>query len=158
MSRSISAAARAALYSQQTGEVFLELIEIGHVDLAEPLRFVYNTEAVIHGGDTYYPAAFRYEQAGDVEGQARSARLTIDNVDRQIVETIRTISSPPEVVAKVVLASSPDTIEVGPYSYILREVSYNAHTVSGELYDGDQGQIAVPGLTYTPYDFPGLYP
>lgn len=158
MSRNVSAAARAALYSQQTGEVFLELISVEHEDLAEPMRFVYNTEEIVHLGNTYYPAAFRYEAAGDVEGQARSARLTIGNIDRQIVEVIRSIKSPPTIVATVVMASSPDVIEVGPYTYILRDVKYNAHIISGELYDGDNGQVAVPGLTYTPYDFPGLYP
>ncbi len=157
MSRQVSAAARAAMFAQETGEVFLELIEISHADLAEPMRFVYNPVAIVHDGHAYQPAAFRYEAPADVEGQARSARLSIDNVNRAVVVVIRSLTSPPTIVAKLVLASSPDVVEVGPYEFLLRNVSYDAATISGELYDGDQGQIACPGITYTPYDFPGLY-
>lgn len=155
--RDLSSSARSALFSSDTSEVFLVLLEVSHAELAEPLRFVYNNEAVVMGGNTFFPAAFDFVLPDDVEGRLSSARLSICNVDRRVVEAVRAISSPPSVRVWVVLAGNPEQVEVGPYDFYLLNVRYDARTVSGELVVSSVCDRELPALRYSPYDFPALF-
>lgn len=155
--RTLSAAARAAIYAAQTDQVFLQLLELDHADLVSPLRFVSNTESVVHDGNTYLPFPFLVDLPDDKEGQITSARLTVDNVDRQVVTAIRSIETAASVTFLVVLASSPDTVEAGPLVFTLRNVSYNAQQVQGELIYEERLNLEVPGLKFTPELFGGLF-
>lgn len=157
MSRSVSTTARAAMYAAQTSEVFLELLEIDHADLSDPIRVVNNTEAIVHGGNTYLPFPFRVDLPDDVEGVISTAKLTIDNTDRQVVTAVRTVSTAPTVTLKIALASSSDIVEAGPFEFRLRNVEYNLHQVSGELVYEDRLNLDVPRLKFTPEHFPGLF-
>ena len=82
---------------------------------------------------------------------------SIDNVDRQIVETLREISSPPTVSHFVVMASAPDQIEAGPFDMALREADYNSTTVTGKLVWEDFLNQKYPAHDYAPANFPGLF-
>jgi hypothetical protein len=157
MARSVSATARAAMYAAQTDSVFLQLLLIDHDDLAAAIPVVNNTESVISGGITYLPFAFLIDLPDDNEGEITSARLTIDNVDRQIVEAVRSIQSKATVTWSVVLASSPNTVEAGPFEFDLRNVTYDKQTVSGELVYEDRLNLEVGRLRFTPIAFGGLF-
>lgn len=157
MSRPVSPAARQAMYARQTEAVFLDLVEITHPALAEPLRFVYNTQAIAHQGHVYQPAAFRYEAPPDVEGSARPARLSICNVTREVMLAVRSLSTPPTLIVKQVLASQPDTVERGPLQFVLRNINSDAFTISADLVDADNGQVSIPGIRKTSSIFPGLH-
>ena len=157
MSRAVSAAFRAAAYAQETGEVFLVLLEIDHEDMAGPIRVVNNRISVVSNGNVYLGYGFLVEFPTDTEGEIQSARLTIDNVDRQIVQAIRSVSSSPTVTMKVVLASSPDTIEWGPVSFEARNVNYNVESVSADLVYHSLMQQALPAIVFDPINFPGMF-
>jgi hypothetical protein len=157
VSRNVSATARAAIYAAQTDAVFLQLIEIDHEDLEDPLRFVNNTESVVHGGNTYLPFPFRIDLPDEKEDTITNATLTIDNVDRQIVTAVRTLATAPTITWKLVLASSPDTVEAGPFEFVLRNVRYSLYTVSGELVYEDRLNLEIPKLKFTPEYFGGLF-
>ena len=53
MARTVSATLEAAVYEQETNEIFHILLEIAHTDMSATLRFVNNTEDVVSNGDTY---------------------------------------------------------------------------------------------------------
>lgn len=157
MSRNVSATARLAIYAAQTDQVFLQLIEIDHEDLEDTLRFVNNTQSVVHGGNTYLPFPFRIDLPDEKEDTITNATLTIDNVDRQIVTAVRTLATAPTITWKLVLASSPDTVEAGPFEFVLRNVRYSLYTVSGELVYEDRLNLEIPKLKFTPEYFGGLF-
>ena len=46
MARSVSATFEAAVYAQQTAEVFHIILAVSHADMSETLRLVNNTEDV----------------------------------------------------------------------------------------------------------------
>lgn len=156
MSRSLSTRAIASANAQTTDEVWLVLLTISHSTLATPIRVVNNNEDVVSRGNTYQWFPFDIELPGeDVDSPSR-ARLRIDNVDRTIVNTIRSITTPPTVTLEVILASAPDVVEVSFTGLSLREVDYDAQSVSGELVFESIFTEPVT-LTMTPARFPGLF-
>lgn len=57
----------------------------------------------------------------------------------------------------VVLASSPSTIEAGPYRFTLRDVMYDAAIVEGTMRFEDVLNEPYPADSFTPARFPGLF-
>lgn len=154
---SLSSNAVAAVLAQETGEVFLTLAEITHETLDQPMRFVDNTENIVHNGETYYAVAFKFTPPTSTGENDTPARLAIDNVDRAIMERIIPISTPLKISFKIVLASSLDTVEWESGELILRDISANVQQVSGALYDVFLADRTLPGIYFTPFDFPGLF-
>jgi len=154
--RTLSASAIASLVQETTDEVWLVLLTINHADLVDPIRVVNNIDNITSRGDLFVGFPFSIilpEQGPATIGQAQ---LQIDNIDKMIVETIRTISSPPTVTIEVVLASQPDTVEMALFDLVLRDSSYDAITVSATMRFED---VAVEPVaeSITAQRFPGLY-
>ncbi len=61
------------------------------------------------------------------------------------------------VTMTVVLASSPNTIEAGPFGFTVREVGYDTTTIEATLQYEDVLNDAHPADIYTPTDFRGLF-
>lgn len=155
MPRSLSAAAIAALTAPQTGEVWLVLLTISNASMTT-IRVVNNTEDIVSRGNTYQAFPFEIELPGEDPDSPSSARLRIDNVDKRIVEAVRSISTPPEVTIEVILASQPDTVEISYANLTLRSVEYDVDSVRGELVFESIFSEPVT-LTITPNRFPGLF-
>jgi phage-related protein len=142
----------------ETAAVFLYLLKLEAEGIA-PLYLVDNTEPVTSGGVTYTPCAFKCtlpEQNDD--GASKPCRIEIDNVDRRIAEIAEeTVSVQVTLTVSVVMAQNPDTTEAGPLRFILRNISISKESVQGELYDFYVYDRNLPGLRYSPRDFPGLF-
>ncbi len=156
MSRTTSSAFRAAVNAEETAQVYLPLLVISHADITT-LRFVSNTEDVVSNGDTYigYPFDIRFPQERD--DQPPQIPLIIDNVDRAIVDEIRTLSGAPTIEISMVLADTPNTVEYGPVEATLRNVTWDFGTVVGDLQGEDFLNEAYPGYSFTPMTSPGLF-
>jgi hypothetical protein len=157
VSRNVSDPFRQAVFAQETGEAILVLMEIDHPDLAEPIRVTHNDIDVVSNGSTYIAFPFQIELPTDSDNKAPTARLTIDNVDRRITETVRQIQSPPTVDMRVVRGSDPDTIETEFPQFQLRNITYDAQTISGELNVEQFAAEPYPAGRFTPAEFPGLF-
>ena len=155
--RTLSSAAQAAVFAAQTGEAFLVLLELDHADLATPIRVTSDAVATVSNGDTYTPFPFFISLPGERDDQLSGTQLTIDAVDRSVIIALRSISSAPTVTMQIVLASSPDTIEAGPFVYTLKAATYNASTVEGELAFEDILNEGFPGASFVPTTQPGLF-
>lgn len=160
MSRNVSATFVQSVNAQETNQVFLVLLLIDHSSLTEPIRIVNNFEDISSNGATYIGCPFAITFPSDLEDQLPAVTLSIDNVDRQIVAAVRNIDptdGPATSEISVVLASSPDTIEVGPMSLTLREVSYDAALVTGTMQPEDILNEPYPGDIFSPGFYPGLF-
>lgn len=158
MPRSLSAVAKQAVFAQQTGEVFVVLLELEHPSFAGVIRVCANDRPIVSGGYTYVPFPFEVVLPDDTEEGVPRVTLRIDNVDRRIVSEIRDVTSGTILVRlAVVLASSPDVREVGPLTFTLRDVEYNATTVEGTLLFEDVLNESFPADSFTPARFPGLF-
>jgi len=157
MSRALSSPAKVAIFDEQTAEVFVQLIEISHASLATPIRVNSSGADIIHGGNTYVYYPFELIMPDDVDGRNQRAKLRIDNVSRSLVQTIRSLSTAPSIVFKIVLASSPDVVEASFTDFKLTNVKYDAFVIEGDLTLEDFTSEPYPSGTFTPNTFPGLF-
>ena len=137
-------------------EVPLVIIEISHADITT-LRFVNNYTNVTSNGNVYTAYPFDINLPSDVEEKLPQVTLTIDNISRSIVDEIRTLTGAPDIDISVILASDPDKLEAGPYEMKLREVGYNAFTITGTISELDIFHETYPGDNYSPTNFQGLF-
>ena len=145
------------MHAPQAGEAFLILVEITHADLASPIRLVNYLTNVVSDGDTYtaYPFAIEFpEESADAPP---AATLTVDNVSREITDALLGLDTSPDVSMKVVLASSPDTVEAGPVFMKLHVMPWTAFAVTGRL--GPEGVLdePYPADTFNPVQWPALF-
>lgn len=151
----LSTAAKTQAFANE-GDDFLLLLTIDHDDISEPIRVVHNTEDVVSNGETYVAFPFTLTLPTDRDDSPPRAQLVIDNVSREIGETIRTISTPPTVMIQVVQLADPDQVEMEIPSMVLRNVQFDAMTVTGDLELEDLSREPFPARYFTPAEFPGL--
>lgn len=156
--RALSTAAKRALMAEETGEVFLPLLTISNLGDAQPtLRFVHNTEDIVSRGENYLACPFQMTLPEEREDQLAQVQIVIDNVDRSIVVALRKLQTVARVVLEIVLASSPDVLEAGPFNFSLRDANYDVLTVTGTVMFEDVLNTRYPKDLFTPANTPGLY-
>jgi len=157
MSRSLSAAARRGVFAQSTGEVYLTTLTITHAALAVAIRVVNDTTDLVRQGQTFVGFPFRIHLPPDVEDRIVQVQLEIDNVDRRIGTALAGITGRPKVRLEVVLAASPETVEVGPYIFGLAEIEIDAMVVRGTLTYAPLLERRIPRDSQDPLRFPGMF-
>lgn len=157
MPRPISARFRAAMQAGQTDEVISFLLTLRHPSFLVPVRVTDNGEDLVSGGETYVHFPFQITLAGETESSP-TVKLSIDGTDRKIIQEIRgTNGEPIQVELSVVLAATPDVIEAGPSFFKLRNVTYDAGTVSGDLRLEELLTEPYPTDSFSPSRFPGCF-
>lgn len=146
-----------AVYRQETDEAFILLLTIDHPNLATAVRVCLNSQNITSRGNEYVAYPFEIDLPSDDPEQPSRVTLTIDNVDRSIVTAIRQLEGPPTVDLEVIMASTPDTVEAGPFSFTLRNANYDILSVEGELAFEDLLNEPFPAESFTPATHPGLF-
>lgn len=157
MSRVLSSLTRQALYAAETGEAFLILLTISHPNLDTPVRVTSDSVQTASRGNTFVPFPFDLSLPDEHEMRSPRARLVIDNVDRQIVQVVRSLSSAPTVLIEIIRAADPDTVEAQFFDFKLTGVSYDAQRVEGDLTIEDFVAEPYPAASFSPGFFPGLF-
>lgn len=107
-----------AALSGWTSEVFLECITINHASMGSPLRLVNDRQDLVRSAGTFTAFPFEVRLHAQADDRITEGELVADNTDRRIVQALRSLTgSRPTVMYEVVLASSPNTVEVGPITY-----------------------------------------
>src|SRR5690606_15205901 len=145
------------MLAQETAEVFVPCLRIQHPGL-ETIRVCYNTEKLERADGDYLPYPFQINLPNQREDEIPRVTVTIDNTDLSVNDAIRSLDGAPVVTLDVVLASSPDMIEAGPFYFELQQVTADASTISGSL-GQDESIFAqlFPGQQYTPVNSKGLF-
>ena len=156
MSRTLSTAAYSSINAQQTGEVFHVLLTIENSG-GMPIRMTDNTEDVVSRGTTFIAYPFALELPSDEAGNISQARLSIDNVARALVDEVRTLAEPLVLTIEVVAASTPDTVEYSAADYTLKNVTYDALTISGTLTQENYLSEPYPKDIMSAATFPGQF-
>lgn len=158
--RTLSPAALASANASETGEVWLVCLTIKHPTLVNPIRLVNDFQDMGRNDGTgplwFIGLPFAIELPGEDAENATTAKLKVDNIDRQITASIRAMVEPPLCDIEVVLASQPDIVEVGLYDFTLRTGNWDMNYVEGSLQIEQIFQEPV-SLTMTPQRFPGAF-
>lgn len=146
-----------AATASETAEVLVTLLKI-KIDDEEVLNLTDNKEAVVSNGVSYTPCSFKALMPDQSTEGNKSVRLQIDNTDLSIYSAIKKAAQKKITCeVSVVLASTPDTYEQGPFNFILRNITADVSYISGELYDSYMHDRKLTNRTYNPADFPGLF-
>jgi len=164
--RQISNAAKAAIFAQQTDEAFITLVTINHPTFTAPVRVasdpyellpVAGVRGVVSRGEEYLFLPFTIELPTQDDSGVAKARISVDNISREIVAAVRRATSALTITIEIVLASDPDTPEVSIEDFRLDRVTYDALTVSGDISVEYFDLEPFPARRFTPSDFPGLF-
>lgn len=157
MARSLSSTLKGAMYASESSEALVTLIEIDHASLGTPLRYCDAEADVTSNGDVYTAAAFRISLPKDAAGAPPRVTLDADGIDRSIIESIRAFSTYPDIDLSMVLASAPNSIECGPYPFIVDDISWNQNSLRASLTFEPILNEAIPADKFTPNTFPGIF-
>ena len=166
MSRNLSNEAKHAMYSQSTDETFIVLLTITHPNFAEPIRLasdsfeflpVAQVRGVVSRGEEYIYLPFSITLPKQDDTGISKASLSIDNIDRRMVQAIRTADSSVSVKAEIVLASDVNNVEITVDKFKLAHITYDAFTISGDLSLEYYDLEPFPYKRFNPSDFPGMF-
>jgi hypothetical protein len=157
MPRMLSTAAAAAALARETAEVFVTCLRITGSGLTT-LRIANDSVAVVRTAGTYQPCAFEAVLPEDGADWNGTISVRIDNVDRTIGRLIRNYEGIATCRLEVVLASSPNTVELGPFDFsvLSADLDETAVVLTLGYAEGFLDQ-AVPAQAYTPSNSPGLF-
>ena len=167
--RTTSTTFREAVYQPETDEVFVLLLTINHDDLGEDIirlstdnKDTFTIDSVEVRGTSSQGYQFLFLPMeivlpDDSDETISAAKISIDNVDRQILNAIRGLDSAPTITMQIVLASTPDVIEAQFNSFELRDVTADALVISGTLSLGNFLSEPFPGGSMLPSNFPGIF-
>lgn len=156
MSRTVPANVLEATQAQETGEVVLYLLTVTSADLAGPLHFVDNTVSISSRGNVYSPAPFSMGLPADLETEIKDVTLTIDAVNREIINAIRTTQETISILVEVIVASDPDTV-LASADFDVQASSYRATDANLSLGFEPILIEPFPAARFTPSNAPGLY-
>lgn len=151
----ISTALKQDAWSQESN-LPLVLLEIDHADLAVAIRVVNNKANITSNGEEYVGFPFEIFLPDSKDDAPPQAKLRIDNVSREIVEAIRSISSPPSVTIRIVRQETPDIVEAEFAGMQLRYVPFDALSVEGTLEFEDLTREPYPAYTFNPANYRGM--
>lgn len=157
MPRPLSQLARATINAQETGEVFVMLLTLHHDTLQAPIRVCDDNVNLVSRGNTFVAFPFELAIGSDNDETPVRPKLTIQAVDRQIIQAVRRATSPVRCDVEVVLASQPDVVEIAETGFVLREVTISATTIVGELSYDDLLNDPYPADEIGPALFPGVF-
>ena len=154
--RTLSTAATQSIYGQETGEVWLYLLTIAHPEMSTTYM-INNTEQITSRGNVHLPIPFDLSIPKEEDGELPSVDIVIDNIGLSLMESIRSISGQPTITMEIVMASDPDTVEVGPFVFSLKNVDYNAYQIRGQI--SYESFLVEPFnfRKFSPQDFPSVF-
>ena len=157
-----------AAYAQETDVAVIVLLTLSTTDLPDDIRVCNvpvekfddlgdNVYGVTSNNQRYLFLPFDIELPQDDKTGAVTAKLTIDNVNRQIVQYARQSKKPINVNIKVVLSNNLDYVEMESDDFKLTNVIYDGFSVNGNLSIDYLGLEPFPCGRFTPSGFKGLF-
>lgn len=157
MSNSLTPELLHQLYAQESDDPFLMLVTLTHPDFLETQRFVNNLEDVTSNGFLFTAFPMNIVLPTDDGESTREVTIIFDNVGRELITEIRSITTPIDVKIEMVLASNPNQVQISLEELKIRSISYNKTRVSARLYMDDFLGTSMTSEKYTPLIYPGLY-
>ena len=157
MREQLSSATLAEILKGESDIVIFSCVKMEHAELPHPYYFVNSENNLLVQGNLHIAAPFTIKLPGETEETIPQVTIEIDNVDSDIIDTVRSVLTPPTMSFYVVSPDEPDHIQAGPFKMKLREVSYDFQKITGTCRFRDLMNLNFPYHTFTPARFPGLF-
>lgn len=156
MSNNLSQALLAELYAQESGDPFLMLVTLSHPSFPT-IYLVNNVEDIVSRGNTHIAFPMEIRLPSDDGETSREATIEFDNVSLELIDELRTVTSPMDVKIEMILASDPDTVQTSIEELKMRSVTYNKQRVSARLFMDSFLNVEMTSEKYTPQLYPGIF-
>jgi len=156
MSNQLSPALLAQLYAQESDVPFLMLVTLIHPSFTT-VKLVNNSEDIVSNGETFTSFPMRIRLPADDGESTREVSIEFDNVSRELIDELRTVTTPIDVKIEMILASNPDDIQITLDELKMRNVTYNKSIVSARLYLDSFLNVELTSERYSPKLYPGLF-
>lgn len=163
----LSATLKSALFSEETTEVPIVLITIDNPTLTQPIRIssdptellpIAGERGTISRGNEFVFLPFDMNMPVQDDTGVVEANIIIDNVDRRIVSAVRSAARErTDILFEIVLASSPDDVEIAHPNMKLDNVTYNALTLEARISIDNLLLEPYPSTEFVPSKWPGLF-
>lgn len=158
MARAYSNAFKSTLAATGAQEVPVLLLELNHTGLTQPVRVINDTQDLTCNGNLYIACGFTCTLPDDVEGQLPRAKLSVDNIGRELMYWIESTHGAEGTTAtfKQVMRSNPNLVE-WQITMNLYNITATAAEVSAEL--GFENLLGRPAIhvRYDPSTAAGLF-
>lgn len=156
MSNDISAQLLAELYKQESGDPLLMLVTLSDPSF-DTIYLVSNTVNITSRGQEYTAFPMQIRLPADDGETNREVNIEFDNVSLELIDELRSITSPIDVAIEIVLASNPDEVQLSYEELKIRNINYNKQRISAKLYMDSFLSVELTSEEYTPTNFPGLF-
>lgn len=146
-----------AINASATNTAFFYLLTIEPVNGSELIHLVNNNQPVTSNGITYQPYPFSTTLPMDTGDQIPNIQLTIDNVDQSLTNAIRELEQAPNIRLQLVTSDFPDLVEKDLNFLRLRNVNYDAMSITGTLEIASLWARKFPSERVDPISFPSLF-
>jgi hypothetical protein len=146
----------AQLYCQNSDDPFIALVTLSHPSFTT-LRLVNNTVNVVSRGNTFLSFPLRFRLPVDDGESAREVHMEFDNVGLDLIDEIRTVTTPIDVTIELVLASLPNVVQVELGELKISNISYNSKSITAKLYLDGFMNVEMTSEKYSPSLYPGLF-
>ena len=124
--------------------MFLFLLTLDHDDLASPIRVVNNVENITSNGNVYTAFPFELILPQDDGDTLPQVIISLSNVDLSLVDEIRGLTGALTVTLEIVLASSPNTIEMSIDGMKTISIQYDAQKIEATCQVEDTMNLIFP--------------
>ena len=156
MANSLTAELLAQMFGQVSDDPFLMLVTISHADFP-PIYLVNNTVDQVSRGQVYTAFPMEITLPTDDGETTREVKIDFDNVSLELIDELRTVTTPMDVKIEMVLASDLDTVQLSLEELKLRSVTYDKQKISAKLYLDSFLNVELTSEKYTPTLYPGLF-
>jgi hypothetical protein len=112
---------------------------------------------VVSNGFSYTFIPMQISLPSEDEAQAPRCSIVLNDVTQYLTPIIRTITAPPRIKLELVLAKTPNVVEVTFSEFYISNFSYNAQSVTADLAMIDYEREPFPMHSFTPRYFPGMF-
>lgn len=154
---SVSTVARRSMFAASTGDGLLELVTLSGGGLAADIPIVNNRIDITSRGVIFTAFPFELSLPSDEEDSPPLAKLSIDNVSREIGQAVRLLTGPLHVLIELVRISDMDVVEWSWPYFLMRNVSIDSLIVSGDLSLQDFHREGHTKILFNPATFPAMF-
>jgi hypothetical protein len=143
--------------ASSTNAAWFFLLSITPASGDEVIHLVNNNEPVVSNGITYIPYPFNLTLPLDTGDKIPTITLTIDNVDQLLVDAIRELEVAPSIRVQLITSVFPDLVEKDLDFLKLRNVTYDAMSITGTLEVASVWARKFPSEQVDPVHYPALF-
>ena len=154
--RDLSNKLLAEFYGQESSDPLLTLFTLSDPSFST-IYLVNNSEEIVSNGNTFLPFPVSITLPTDDGESRKEVQIEFDNVSLELIGQLRAVKNPIECNLAMILASSPDDIEIELDELKIRNIKYDSNTIKATLYMDDFMNTEMTSEKYGPSNFPGIF-